>query len=284
MRSRITITISSDLLNQVDHHIDGLHIRNRSQAIEHLVEQSLSPSISTAVILAGGPGTKLTGFPNLPSALITIDHEPLLIHTLRLLKLHHFTKIIICAHKKDSSLKKIASSSEFSSLEIIFSLETSHLGTGGALKRAAHLIGDQPFLLIHSDVLTNVNLDKFKEFFTSQDSLACVAIKPRPGKISYGKVFLQGNTVVDFQEPQIETPVSLINTGIYLMNHQCLSLLPRRKHFNLEKTLIPSLIKNNQLSAYTFQGLWFDVTNDQDYQEASKRWQQSKTSSTQSKD
>jgi len=277
MRSRITITISQDLLHQVDQFIDGRLIRNRSQAVETLIEQSLTPSISTAVILAGGPGTDLPQFKNQPSALITIDNQPLILHTLHHLKHHHFTKVIICANLQDIRLKKLLTTSEFSSLQIIFSPESNHLGTGGALKQARPLIPNQPFLLIHSDILTNINLDKFAEFFLKQKSLACVAIKPRPGKISYGKVYLQGNTVVDFQQPQTESPVSLINTGIYLLDHRCLSLLPSHKKFNLEKTLIPHLISKNQLSAYTFQGLWFDVTEEQDYQEASRRWQQSKS-------
>jgi hypothetical protein len=54
LKSRLTITLSPDVLEQLDRLIDGKTLRNRSQAIETLLRGSLRPSVSTAVILAGG--------------------------------------------------------------------------------------------------------------------------------------------------------------------------------------------------------------------------------------
>ena len=53
-KARLTITLPEDLLNQVDRQIDGYSIRNRSHAVETLIRRSLTPVVTTAVILVGG--------------------------------------------------------------------------------------------------------------------------------------------------------------------------------------------------------------------------------------
>ena len=272
MRSRITITISEDLLQKVDQAIDGHSIRNRSQAIETLLRQVVEPKINTAVILAGGPGTKLKDHKGKPAALIPINSGTIIEHTISHLHKFGIQNIIICLNKSDNQIKKLLGDGSKYSINITYSEESEPLGTGGALKKAAKLIPDQPFLVIHSDLLTDINIDEFIDFHNQNELKATVAIKPRPGKMSYGRVFIQGSKVVDFQEPKKETAISLVNTGIYLFDHSCLKMLPKQKTFQLEDTLIPQLIKDQQISAYTFQGIWYDVTDPKDYEEAKGRW------------
>lgn len=54
-RTRLTISIGNNVIEAVDKIIDGVHIRNRSHAIETLLAEGLNIlAIRTAVILAGG--------------------------------------------------------------------------------------------------------------------------------------------------------------------------------------------------------------------------------------
>lgn len=271
MRSRITITISEDLLAKVDTVIDGNTIRNRSQAIETILRQVVKPKIDTAVILAGGPGTKLPSFKGKPAALIPMKDTPLIELAISHLKKFGYTKVIIAMNAKDKEIKEILGDGSRFGLTILYSEETTPLGTGGALKKLEKMVSKQPFLLLHTDVLTNINLNEFADYFTDSGKKAAMAIKPRPGKISYGRVYLEGNKIIDFKQPKEQSEVGLINTGIYLLDHTCFKALPKEKNFRLEDTLIPKLVSTNQITAYTFQGIWFDVTDPDDYQEAVSR-------------
>ena len=58
MKEKISITVEKSLLKGVDSIVDNLHIRNRSQAFEHLVSAALGAN-RTAVILAGGPEERI---------------------------------------------------------------------------------------------------------------------------------------------------------------------------------------------------------------------------------
>ena len=52
-KKKISITINEKTLQDIDTIIDNIYIRNRSQAIEHLVKNALGEN-KTAVILLGG--------------------------------------------------------------------------------------------------------------------------------------------------------------------------------------------------------------------------------------
>ncbi len=58
MKRKITITLAEKILKNVDSIIDFIYIRNRSQAVEYLIEKTLQEN-KTAVILATGPSDSL---------------------------------------------------------------------------------------------------------------------------------------------------------------------------------------------------------------------------------
>ena len=275
MRSRITITISEDLLKQVDTTIDNRTVRNRSQAIESLLRQTLTPSVSTAVILAGG---SLTSDPqtgkDIPKSLISINNRPVIVHLLEHLRKANFTKVVICTSPNSSEEIKLALKKEGDlGIPIVYSNEPEKLGTGGAIKYASEHIPDNPFLVIHGDVLTDIDLLELVSFFNTSKTLAVLAIKPRPGRLSYGRVFLEGSNVIDFQVPDKASAISLVNTGIYIFDHSVFDIFPDKKYFKIEEEVIPELVKRNQVAGSVFQGIWFDVSEVESYQEANDRWQ-----------
>ena len=61
-RKRLTITLDPSILNQLDNSVDGKVIRNRSHAIENIVQSHFTKNVNTAVILAGGKKQKETPF------------------------------------------------------------------------------------------------------------------------------------------------------------------------------------------------------------------------------
>ena len=62
MKERITITLDSELIRQMDKRIDGSIIKNRSQQIELLLTKSLGTyRPERALILAGGKVKKMPG-------------------------------------------------------------------------------------------------------------------------------------------------------------------------------------------------------------------------------
>lgn len=267
-KTRLTITLSEELVSQLDTLVDGATVKNRSHAIETLLKDSLSPTVHTAIILAGGPAEK-----NNP-ALITIDGVALLSHTLNLLKKHRVSRVIFSMDKNNQRLSKLFRDGQNLGLKIEYSREEKPLGTGGAVKKVQPLLGNAPFLVIHGDVLTTMNLSDLFAFHFREKSLATIAVKPRMSEPKYGQVFIQGNKIARFLEQGAKDGISIINTGVYVFDPKIFDLFPNRSSFTLEKDVFPLLAEKQQLSASFFQGLWYDVSTPASYQEATKRWQE----------
>ncbi|MFZ5845233.1 MAG: sugar phosphate nucleotidyltransferase [Patescibacteria group bacterium] len=267
-KSRLTITLSPEILRYVDRTIDFKNIRNRSQAIETLLRQSLTPTITTAVILAGGPThrKKLV-------ALTTINYEKLIVLTLEHLVRFGIKKVIVLAGPNQKPIEKIINGGSSWGLKIIYGKEPKPLGTAGALKAVETELGAEPFLVLHGDILTDINLADFIAFHRQERTLATIAVKPRSSEKKYGQVLLEGNKITDFYEHDQGLGVSIVNTGVYLFEPEILSLIPPRQPVRLEADIFPKLAKQGELSAFLFQGIWFDITTPENYRQAVARWQ-----------
>lgn len=268
-KTRLTITLSHDLLRKVDALIDGHTIRNRSHAIEILVKQSLSAQVQTAVILAGGehvngeiPGLK------------KIHNRPLLAITLEHLKNFGITHIVLCAGKNESALKAEFGNGSKLGVSITYSQEKQQLGTAGALKNAANYLDEDPFLVINDTTLTNLNLDDFFEFQQQEDTIATICVKPRMSEPKYGQVFLHGNKITRFMDSSENQGISIVNIGLYVLKPEILELIPKKTYMNLETDIFPKLADKKELSAFVFQGSWFDASLDDSFNEAVKEFAQ----------
>lgn len=268
-KTRLTITLDNDLLGQVDTLIDNVSVKNRSHAIETLIKDSLTPSVQTAVILAGGT---LPGSTN--PLLLKLGTGTLFSYTLSMLKKFHIRRVIVCVDSSDKNITKTLGKIENFGLQVEYSIEKTPLGTGGAVKNAQKLIGPVPFLVIHGDVLTTLNLADLFEFHFNEKALATIAVKPRMGEPKYGQAFIQGNKIVRFLEQGAESGISIINTGVYVFDPKIFDVFPNRADFTLEKDVFPILAGRKQLTASIFQGIWYDVTMSQNYKEAQERWKE----------
>jgi mannose-1-phosphate guanylyltransferase/phosphomannomutase len=184
MKTRLTITLSESTLAHIDQLIDRKSIRNRSHAIEHLLEKSLRPIVKSAIILAGGPADSAV-----PRALTTFNDKPLIFYTLDLLKKAGVEDVVIATNdtsgKELQKLLTLPTSNDTpqvaavqalvrSFAHLTFALETKPLGTAGAVKTAAAQLPDGAFFVIAGDVLTNINLHELAAFHTQNQALVTI--------------------------------------------------------------------------------------------------------------
>ncbi len=265
MKTRLTITLSESTLRKIDLLIDKKHIRSRSHAIEHLLQKSLEPSINTAIILAGGD--KHTQRPSRPLTLL--NEKPLIVHTLSHLKNYGVRRVIIATDENGKDIQELVGDGKEFGLQVEYVFEEAAAGTAGAIRQAASRFSLQdPFFVIAGDVLTTIDLDALAEFHTQHGGLLTMAVKPRSTLSTYDNVFIEGYTVVDFQQSQPEQTVSIVNAGVYLCESEVLEWIPKTKPAMLETDVFPALARSRKLLAFPFQGLWFDITSDKNYQEA----------------
>ncbi len=264
---RLTITIPEDLLHLVDTRVDKRSIRNRSHAVEHLLRKALTASVQTAVLLAGGRADRP------PEALKRVHNRPLIQHTLEHLKVHGITSLVVCAGPHTAAIQAALSDNTWGIRVVFVTGEESPLGTAGALKLAEPHLGQAPFLVVHDDVLTTLNLTDFIAFHFEQQTLATMAVKPRMSEEKYGQVFLQGNKIIQFLKSGRSEGISIVNTGMYVLQPQVFQYIQPGIVSTLESEVFPQLAAQRELSAFIFQGLWHDISSAVHYEAALEQWQ-----------
>ena len=264
-RDRLTISLPVDILSSLDDTIDGKEIRNRSHAIEHFLRQSLKPSITSAVILAGAPIKT-----NIHPSLTIIDGRTLLDITLEHIAGAGFTHVYILAGSSKHILEQSLGRHTYN-MHIHWIQEPKPMGTGGSLKLLEKTI-HEPFLVLHGDILTSIPLQSFINFHLSEQTLVTMAVKPRISEPKYGQVVLQGNRIKTFAEHDKGAGISIINTGAYIMNPAVFSYIPDKTPSKIEIDVFPKLASANELSAFFFQGMWFDISNHKNMREIIRRY------------
>src|SRR3989338_9709742 len=115
MKERITITLDSELIKQIDKRIDGNIIKNRSQQIEILLTNALGTyRPQKAVILVGGKGTRLRPLTyEKPKCLFDVNGKTVTEHLLDLLKKYGVRDIILSVGHLKGKVKEYFEDGKF---------------------------------------------------------------------------------------------------------------------------------------------------------------------------
>ena len=106
-----------------------------------------------AVIIAGGKGTRLRPLTNdLPKSIVPVINRPFIIHQIELLATHGIDEIIINLHYLSQEIKKVLGDGRKWGVKIDYSIESSPLGTAGAVKNAEEFFDSGPLIIFNGDL------------------------------------------------------------------------------------------------------------------------------------
>jgi len=141
-------------------------------------------------------------------------------------------------------------------------------GTAGAVKMAEERL-DGTFLVISADIITDFDLSKAFEFHRERKAAATIVLTRVPNPLQYGIVLTEedGRIVRFLEKPSWgEVFSDTINTGIYIIEPEVLSLIPEKKNFDFSKNLFPAMLsRGDRLLGYIAEGYWKDVGNLSEY-------------------
>lgn len=274
-RQRVTVTIRKEILKKLDQLVDGSQIRNRSHAIETLLERLLFPRVERALILAGGKGVKMRPLTyEIPKPMIPIRGRPIMEYMIDLLKQAGVREIVLAIGYLGGKIREYFGDGERWGVKIFYSEEEKALGTAGAIRLARPFLNSRSFLVVHGDILAEIELNDFIAFHQEQKVVASLALTSSGDPLSYGVVQLHGSRVVDFVDRpgKGKKPFShLINAGIYLFEPEIFRFIPPKGKAMLED-IFPRLAKEGKLAGFVFEGKWFDVSTPTAYDQAIKEW------------
>ncbi len=250
MKERITVTIERSLLRLVDASVDGVSTKNRSHAIELLIERGLRYQLpSKALILAGGD----------PKGLLKlINGRAAIQHNIDLLARFGIKEILILALAGDKRVKEFLGDGRRDDLNLRYIEAAEPRGTAGCIAAIAAEL-TEPFFVLNGDEIKDVNLRELYAYHKQQHGHVTIALTSVQDPSQYGVAVMNGSRIIGFiEKPQgRQAPSSFINAGLYVFEPDALNAIPRG-FASLETDVFPKLAREEKLVGYPFSGLYID--------------------------
>lgn len=226
-----------------------------------------------AVILAGGEGSRLRPLTcNLPKPMARICGKPLLEYILELLNRNNIEECVITLKYLPQIIKEHFWGGKYHNLKLRFTEETEPLGTAGAAKLAADF--NEPFLVMSGDGVCDFELTKIIEYHKSCNADATIVATQVEDPREYGLLHMEADgKVLGFIEKPgwNQATTNWANTGIYIIEPQCLQLIPDNTRFDFAKDLFPAMLnKGLRINGYRAEGYWCDVGDIKAYLQCQK--------------
>lgn len=215
------------------------------------------------VIMGGGKGTRLYPLTkDMPKPMVRIIDRPVLEHIILLLKAHGITEIAVTLGYMAESIIGYFGDGSRLGVKLKYYVEDSPLGTAGSVKRTLNFVSED-FLVMSGDSYCELDITRAIRFHTAKRSLFTLIAQPKENPAGLGVLETDENNLVSafIEKPGTSSP-SLINTGIYIMKKQVLSLIPEG-FYDFGRQLIPRLL--GEVYAYVDYGYWSDIGTLQSY-------------------
>jgi mannose-1-phosphate guanylyltransferase len=222
-----------------------------------------------AFILAAGFGTRLRPLTDhIPKPLIPILNIPSLFYTFFLLKQAGITEIICNIHHYAIAIRHFIEASDLPGLTITFSEEPLILGTGGGLKKCENLLGSDEFLLVNSDIITDIDFRALINHHHQSGRPGTLTLYETPEAATIGYIGVENGLVKDFRNSRNTGLYSAyIYTGTAVLNPKIFGFL-KEEFSGIVDTGFTGLIDNGGLSYYLHKGLWMDIGSMRSYWQA----------------
>jgi mannose-1-phosphate guanylyltransferase len=223
-----------------------------------------------AVVLVGGQGTRLRPLTEtLKKELLPLVDRPLLHHTMDRLVRHGVDHVVLSSSYLEASFGPFLEERNGSPV-IEWITEPEPLDTGGAILNALDRVGDEAFLAMNGDVITDLDLTELRSFHERSSAAATIALHRVEDARAFGLVSTASDgRVLEFREKPAEAVPGDINAGTYLLDRRAFEGFSADEPLSIETAVFPALIGSGR-AVYGFRSdaYWMDLGTPEKYRRA----------------
>ncbi|WP_037420564.1 glucose-1-phosphate cytidylyltransferase [Shewanella xiamenensis] len=227
------------------------------------------------LILAGGFGTRLSEETDVrPKPMVEIGGKPILWHIMKMYSQHGYNDFIILLGYKGYYIKEYFSNYFLHQSDVTIDLKNNamkihkntsedwtvtlldtglHSMTGGRVKRAQEIIGDQPFMLTYGDGVSDVNITELVDFHKGHGKAITMTSVQPDGR--FGAIEIEGDKITQFLEKP-KGDGSWINGGFFVCQPEVFNYITEGDGTVFEQAPLQKLAENGELYSYKHHGFW----------------------------
>jgi len=218
-----------------------------------------------AILLVGGRGTRLAPLTDgIAKPMLPVGGVPFIAHQIAQAQAAGVTRIVLAtSYLAQTFTDYFGDGSDFG-VQLIYAVEETALGTGGAIRNAAEFLSGTPdssVVIFNGDVLSGHDLPgQIKAHDSANADVTLYLTKVKDAR-AYGCVPCdQSGRVLDFLE-KMENPITdLINAGCYIFKRSIIDQIPANQVVSVERETFPKLLKSGaNIRGFIDNSYWLDV-------------------------
>ena len=219
-----------------------------------------------AIVLAGGFGTRLRNVvPDLPKPMAPVAGKPFLEILLTSLSRKGFHRVVLSlGYMAEKIVGHFGSS--YAGMEVLYEIESTPMGTGGAIRQASQHCTDSHYYIFNGDSYLDLEVAQVEAWW-QQNRAPIIVARAVPDTARYGRLEIKGNELIAFTGQGTPGP-GLINGGCYVFDKDQLLAWPLGKAFSIETDYFPDEVMKRRFDVFLSQGQFIDIGVPDDYARA----------------
>jgi NDP-sugar pyrophosphorylase family protein len=210
-------------------------------------------------ILAGGLATRLRPITErVPKVLVSVAGRPFLAHQLNLLRKQGIGRAVLCLGHLGEMVEREFGDGRPFEVQLEYSYDGPVLlGTGGALKRALPLLG-QEFFVLYGDSYLPVDLKPVADFFARSGRLGLMTVYRNEGRYDTSNVVFGDGEIKVYDKKRRLPEMHHIDYGLSLFKAKAVEEWPADKPFDLADVM-QQLVAEKQLAGFEVKERFYEI-------------------------
>jgi NDP-sugar pyrophosphorylase family protein len=210
-------------------------------------------------ILAGGLATRLRPLTEkIPKSLVPVAGKPFLAHQLELLRSRGIRRVVLCVGHLGEMVRHDFGDGSAFGVRLDYSFDGPRLlGTGGAVKRALPLLGDE-FFVLYGDSYLPVEYRPVAESFRRSGKPGCMTVYRNAGRYDTSNVVFRDGEIAVYDKKNRVPEMQYIDYGLSLFKALVFSSYAPDQPFDLAEVL-GKLVREQQLAGYEVHERFYEM-------------------------
>lgn len=210
-------------------------------------------------ILAGGLATRLGDIAaDTPKSLVDVDGRPFLAHQLALLRRHGVDDVVMCVGHLGERIRETIGDGSAFGVRVRYSWDGERrLGTGGALRKAAAMLGPA-FLVLYGDSYLECDYQAIAAAFTASGRDGLMTVLRNDGRWDRSNVLYAEGRIVRYDKANATAEMRHIDYGLGALKAAVLDAYPPDRPLDLA-SVYQDLVARGELAAYEVPGRFYEI-------------------------
>ena len=248
------------------------------------------------LLLAGGFGTRLSEETDVkPKPMVEIGGKPILWHIMKIYSTYGFNEFVVLLGYKGYVIKEYFANYFLHQSDVTIDLKHNRMEvlnnssepwkvtlldtglntmTGGRIKKAKKVVGNESFMLTYGDGIGNIDINKLLKFHKSHGKSMTMTSSQPDGR--FGALNIDSNNkVLEFKEKP-KGDGSWINAGYFVCEPDVFDYIDDGDDVVFEQKPLQNLAKDAKIYTYKHEGFWMPMDTLRDKNKLNEMWNQNK--------